>query len=227
MRLVYLDKSLLQLVILKDEVIQLQQNKLMSKLIVKETNVTLENIAQNSKAGSGGERDLNFLKYLVDNNLLDMREAFLKRTSTGAPEEYFLDRYKKMSYESDRHFLCRTMIQDELMRMGINAYSDMTIGDMNILRANSSYDIMTDDFKTLIDVGLTPARNFFRGLTDTRVENYLITTYFDDYMDDIVFAVFNRVNDGNFISAVKDYEEGFKMYIPNPQEKYELPMADI
>jgi len=153
--------------------------------------------------------------------LLYQKEVFLKRTNVGINEEYYLEHYKKMSYESDRHFLCRTIIQDELKRLGFETFSDMSVGDMNILRSNSNYDIVTTDFSTIIDVGLTPARNYFRGLTDLRVRNYLITTYFDDYMDDIIFGCFTRSNDDDFIVAVKDYQEGFKQYVPNnAQEEY-------
>jgi hypothetical protein len=65
-----------------------------------------------------------------------------------------------------------------------------------------------------VDIGLTPARNFFRGLTDLKVKYYLITTYFDDYIDDIRFGLFKRSDDSSFINAVKDYEEEYNLYAP-------------
>jgi hypothetical protein len=189
------------------------------KLRQRDVSVTLEKVLDNSKANSGGERDTNFLKYLIDSKLLIQGEAVLKRTSTAISEEYYLERYRKMSYESDRHFLCRTVIQDELKKMHINTISCVDIGDMNILRSSSNYDIATEDHTAIIDVGLSPARNFFRGLTDLKVRNYLITTYFDDYMDDIVFSTFSRSNDKDYINAVMEYEEGFKLYTPDPMRR--------
>lgn len=193
----------------------MKQSKLFEKLEIRESTLTLKHVLDNSKADSGGERDVNFIGFLIDNRLLERGEAALKRTSIGTPEEYYLERYKKMSYESDRHFLCRTIIQDELKRLEIDTFAGLNIGNMNVLRANSSYDIVTADFSTIIDVGLTPARNYFRGLTDLRIRSFLLTTYFDDYMDDITFFTLNRKNDDYFIDAVKDYEEGFKQYIPS------------
>lgn len=195
----------------------MDSKKILNVLESRSSTVSLPNILQNSKAASGGERDLAFLKYLIDNKLLIQSEAVLKRKSIGIEEEYYLDRYKKMSYESDRHFLCRTIIQEELKEKGIETYESIDIGNMDILRSNSNYDIVTKDFDSIIDIGLTPARNFFRGLTDFRVKNYLLTTYFDDYMDDIIFGVFFRHDDENFINAVRDYADGFKSYIPHTQ----------
>ncbi|MDK2799636.1 MAG: hypothetical protein PWP27_1367 [Clostridiales bacterium] len=185
---------------------KLQNSKLLSKLEVKNISVTLEHILDNSKANSGGEKDVNFLKKLVADETLLLTQAILKRTALDINEEYYLERYKKINFETDQHFLCRTIIQDELKRMGIDTDHSVSVGDMNILHTNSNYDIVTDDFSVLIDVGLTPARNYFRGLTDLRVKNYLITTYFDDYIDDIIFAVFTRANDERFVQAVKHYE---------------------
>ena len=63
-------------------------------------------------------------------------------------------------------------------------------------------------------MGLTPARNFFRGLTDPRVKYYLISTFFDDYMDDIILGLFKRSDDTSFIDAVRDYEDGYRLYTP-------------
>jgi hypothetical protein len=69
----------------------------------------------------------------------------------------------------------------------------------------------------LIDIGLTPARNYFRGLTEPRSKNFLITAYFDDYMDNIIFSCFTKINETSLLDAVREYVEGFKMYIPNAQ----------
>jgi hypothetical protein len=195
----------------------LENSNLIKKLKTREVSVTLDNILDNSRANSGGQRDMNFLNYLVESGLLKLTEAVLVRTNTDFAEEYYLERYKKINYETDRHFLCRTIIQDELLKMGIPSISDISVGNMDILRSNSNYDIVTDDFGAIIDIGLTPARNYFRGLTDLKVRNYLITTYFDDYIDEIIFGVFTRSNDKDYLDAVRDYEEGYKMFIPNPQ----------
>lgn len=191
-------------------------SKLIEKnLVFKEAEVSLQHMLDNSKAESGGERDVNFLKYLVDNKLLIYREAFLKRSLLNKDEEYYKENYKKAKYESDRHFLCRTMVQEELKNIGVPTMNSINIGDMSVLRANSCYDIVTNDLTAIIDIGLTPARNYFRGLTDSRVKLFLISTYFDDYMDDILFSVFARGSDEHFFNAVKDYEEGFKLYKGN------------
>lgn len=199
----------------------MENSNLIKKLGTREISVTLDNILDNSKANSGGERDLNFLNYLIESGLLILTEAVLVRTKTDFAEEYYLERYKKINYETDRHFLCRTIIQDELLRMGIPTISDISVGNMDILRSNSNYDIVTEDFSAVIDIGLTPARNYFRGLTDLKVRNYLITSYFDDYIDEIIFGIFTRSNDKDYLDAVKDYEEGFKLFVPNPPEQYE------
>jgi hypothetical protein len=200
-------------------VISLKKNKLSDILLFRDVSISLQHVLDNSKADSGGERDVNFLKYLLDNKLMVMNEAILKRSSPDIIEEYYLERYKRESYESDRHFLCRTVIQDELQKLGISTSFGAEAGNMAILRSSSNYDIVLDDFSAIIDVGLTPARNFFRGLTDLRVKDYLVTTYFDDYMDDIIFSVFKRENDSDFIEAIKDYQEGFKQYTPQVQER--------
>lgn len=202
----------------------LRNSKLVDLLLVRPVSVTFENIIHNSKAASGGERDVNFLKFLVDSKLLVQSESVLRRSNSDIVEEYYLERYKKMNFESDRHFLCRTVIQDELKKLGIETMSGIGAGNMSILRADSNYDIVAADFSAMIDVGLTPARNYFRGLTDLRVRNYLITTYFDDYMDDIIFCTFSRANDQNFLDAITDYQEGFKDYTPNYNEQPENRM---
>lgn len=189
--------------------------KLPEILVKREVSATLENVLDNSRADSGGKRDVNFLKYLIDSNLLVQSEAILKRTNIDFKEEYYLERYKKISFETDRHFLCRAIIQDEFDRMGIKTFDNMEVGNMEILRSNSNYDIVLSDFSAIIDVGLTPARNYFRGLTDLKIGSFLISSYFDDYMDDIVFSVFTRSNDQDFIDAVKDYAKGYGQYIPN------------
>lgn len=180
--------------------------KLVENLKFRENSLTLEHIIENSKADSGSRRDVDFLKYLVDNKILLLREAILQRRKIGLPEVYYIDKYKKANNESNRHFLCRAMIQEELENIGINTTSFMDMGDMNILRESSNYDILTSDLSAAIDVGLTPARNYFRGLTDKRMELFLITSYFDDYMDDIVFSVFSRADDNRFFECIKDYE---------------------
>jgi len=178
----------------------------METLNFRENPITLEHILGNSKADSGGRRDVDFLKYLIDNNVLLLREAVLKRKKIGLPEVYYLDKYKKANFESSRHFLCRSMIQEELENLGIETMSFMDVGDMSVLHENSNYDIITSDLSAAIDIGLTPARNYFRGLTDKRVQVYLITTFFDDYMDDIVFSAFSRADDVRFFESIKDFE---------------------
>ena len=188
---------------------------LMKKLIKIQTSVSLENILDNSKAKSGGDKDINFLMFLLNNGLIVREEVILKRTITDFKERTFEEKYKKANYESIRHFLCRALIQDELMLIGINTSSSVEVGDMKILRTSSNYDIVSDDLSFIADIGLTPARNFFKGLTDLRVKYYLITTYFDDYMDDIAFTLFKRSEDNLFLSAVRDYEEDFKLFTPD------------
>ncbi|HHV98500.1 MAG TPA: hypothetical protein GXX36_02825 [Clostridiaceae bacterium] len=180
--------------------------KLLENLKFRENSVTLEHILDNSKADSGGRRDVDFLKYLIDNKALLLREAIMKRNKIGLPEVYYLDKYKKANFESSRHFLCRTMLQEELENLGIETMPFTDVGDMNILHENSNYDIVTTDLSATIDIGLTPARNYFRGLTDKRVQIYLITAFFDDYMDDIVFSAFSRTDDTRFFECIKDYE---------------------
>mgnify|MGYP001049616604 CR=1 FL=1 len=196
----------------------MESDILMEKLTRRKTSVSLENILDNSRADSGGDRDVNFLYFLLDNNLLLQEEAILKRTITEFREDAFTEKYKKQNYESIRHFLCRALIQEELMFLGINTKNSVEAGNMEILRSSSSYDIAADDVSFIADIGLTPARNFFKGLTDRRVKYYLITTYFDDYMDDIVFTIFKRSDDNLYLDAVKEYEEGFKVYTPVFQE---------
>ncbi|MCX8130274.1 MAG: hypothetical protein N3I35_09270 [Clostridia bacterium] len=197
----------------------MSKGKLLENLLFKDISISLKHVLDNSKADSGGERDINFLNYLVENKLVIMSEAVLKRSATDIVEEYYLERYKKMNYESDRHFLCRTVIQDELQKLGIKTLSDIEAGNFDILRSSSNYDIVLEDFSAIIDVGLTPARNYFRGLTDLKVKHYLLTSYFDDYMDDIIFSVFSRSNDNDFLEAVRDYQEGFKLYTPQQQQR--------
>lgn len=197
----------------------MKKHKITDLLHKRETTVSVENVLDNARADSGGIQDVDFLKYLVDNHLLIQTEAFLKRAGTEIVEEYYLEQYRKMNHESGKHFLCRAIIQDELKKSRINTHSGADVGDMRVLRVDSNYDIVTDDYSTLIDVGLTPARNFFRGLTDSRVEHYLISNYFDDYMDDIVFSIFTRSDTGDFIDAVREYEQGFLLYKPESHEE--------
>lgn len=196
----------------------LESEILMKKLNRRNSTVSLENILDNSRADSGGDRDINFLNFLLDNKLLIQEELVLKRTIIDFKEDFFENKYKKTNYESTRHYLCRALIQDELMLLGINTSNSVEVGDMKILRSSSNYDIVADDLSFISDVGLTPARNFFRGLTDLRVKFYLITTYFDDYMDDIIFGLFKRNNDTSFIDAIRDYEDGYKLYYPTYEE---------
>lgn len=195
--------------------INLDSAKLFNTTKAREISVTLDNILDNSKASSGGHRDVNFLKYLIDNRLLNVSEVTLKRTKESFDEEFFKETYKKMSYESDRHYLCRASIQEELKKLGIKTSVGLDVGNMGILRANCSYDIVSSDFSLIIDIGLTPARSYFRGLTDLRVQHYLLSPYFDDYMDEIIFANFSRISRNAFLEAMKDYQEGFKDYTPN------------
>jgi hypothetical protein len=195
----------------------LENSNLIKKLKTREVSVTLDNILDNSRANSGGQRDMNFLNYLVESGLLKLTEAVLVRTNTDFAEEYYLERYKKINYETDRHFLCRTIIQDELLKMGIPSISDISVGNMDILRSNSNYDIVTDDFGAIIDIGLTPARNYFRGLTDLKVRNYLITTYFDDYIDEIIFGVFTRSNDKTILMLSGTMKKVIKCLYPIPK----------
>lgn len=192
----------------------MESSILVKKLNSMQSNTDFSHILDLSKADSGGSRDINFLKLLVDNKLLTYKETVLKRSTTGISESFYKENYVKMNFESNRHFLCRSVIQEELKRLDIDTISGIDVGNMEVLRTNSNYDIITNDFSALIDVGLTPARNYFRGLTDLKVKNYLITSYFDDYIDDIIFFNFSRTDDDLFINAVKDYEEGFKLYSP-------------
>lgn len=204
----------------------MQISSLLEKMILQESSITLEHILDISKANSGGERDVHFLNFLLENGLLLHREAVLKRTQFDRTEEYFLTRYKKMNYESDRHYYCRTALQEEFKNIGIESYSGIDVGNMQILRTNSNYDIVTEDFQCMIDIGLSPARNYFRGLTDLRSRDFLITSFFDDYMDDVVFSVFTRTADQDFLDAVREYEEGFKPYMAMPQ-KLSAPQETI
>ncbi len=190
----------------------MESDILMKKLIERHTTVSFENVLDNSRADSGGDVDVNFLYVLLDNNLLLKEEVILKRTITDFKEEVIATRYKKQNHESIRHFLCRALIQDELMHLGIKTSASVEVGNMNILRSNSNYDIAADDLSFIADIGLTPARNFFRGLTDPRVKYYLITTYFDDYMDEVIFTKFKRSDDNLFLDAVRNHEEAYKIY---------------
>lgn len=190
----------------------MQNSRLMDILVNHDVSVSLDNILQNSKASSGGSRDVSFLRSLLDNRQLMASEAILKRSSSDIPEEYYHENYKKLNMESDRHFLCRAIIQDELKKLGVETMVSVDLGEMNILRENSCYDVVLSDFSAAIDIGLTPARNFYKGLTDLRVKNYLITNYFDDYIDDIVFFVLSRNDDKAFIDAVKEFQATFDAY---------------
>jgi hypothetical protein len=197
----------------------MKDSSLVGKLQKRPVSVSLDNIMQNSKASSGGERDVDFLKYLMDHRLLLLDEVLLKRTDIPFHEESYSEKYGKTSYESDRHYYCRAIIQEELQKMHLDTYNGIDVGNMSILRSNSNYDVVTQDFSAIIDIGLSPARNFFRGLTDLRVKNYLITSYFDDYMDDIIFACFSRSGNEDFLNAVLDYQEGYKEYKPAGEER--------
>ncbi|MDQ2086102.1 hypothetical protein RBH29_06600 [Herbivorax sp. ANBcel31] len=180
-------------------------NLLMEKLISRDASVTMENVLCNSKSSSGGEEDLNFLKCLIDNKLLEQEEKILKRTNIDFNEALYEEKYPKMKYESSRHYFCRAIIQDELQKLGISTTYGSEAGNLNILRTSSNYDITAEDLSFLIDIGLTPARNYFKGLTDFKVKNYLISTYFDDYMDEIIFCSLKRNDDESFLEAVKNY----------------------
>ena len=204
----------------------MEKTNLSNILVNRDLSLTLDYVLENSKAGSGGERDLNFLKFLVENKLLNISEASLKRSDSSIVEEYYLDRYKKMNLESDRHFLCRTVIQDELRKLGINTYSGLDVGNMDILRSNSNYDIVADDYSFIIDVGLTPARNYFRGLTDPRIKHYLHTSYFDEYMDDIIFSIFTKGDEISYLEAISEYREKYKEYVPQGSGENELLYND-
>ncbi|NLD47713.1 MAG: hypothetical protein GX660_11015 [Clostridiaceae bacterium] len=185
---------------------------------IRDTGTSFENILDNSKANSGGEQDLSFLRRLISNNLLETKEFALKRTVTDINEEYYQEKYRKMNYESTRHYLCRAVIQEELKKLGINNTCCVDVGNMDLLRSNSSYDIAADDLSFIIDVGLTPARNFFKGLSDLRVGYYLVTTYFDDYMDDIVFFALRRTNDELFLKELSGYKEEYRELVPESIE---------
>ena len=103
-------------------------------------------------------------------------------------------------------------------KLGIETLCSESLGDLNILRSNENYDIVTYDRSAAIDVGFASARKFFKCLTDLNVKNYLVTPLFDDYIDDIVFSVFSRSSDSDFIDAVKEYQEGFKKYVPQASD---------
>lgn len=184
----------------------MQNSSLLEKLKKNEVSITLEHIFENSKAASGGENDVHFLRQLIADGLVAHYEVALKRTGMDLSEEYLLNRYNKMKLESDRHFFCRAMLQEEFKRLGFDSFSGLDVGNMQILRSNSHYDIITEDFQCIIDIGLAPARNFFRGLTDLRTRCYMITSFFDDYMDDVLFSVFIRGRDQDFLDAVKKHE---------------------
>jgi hypothetical protein len=186
----------------------------MELLTISENELYLVHILENAKADSGGERDINFLKFLVRTNLLKVNEMVLKRKIFDLSEDYYYGKYSKANLESNRHFLCRAIIEEELRNSGIKTYAGVDVGNMDILHSNSNYDIVTEDFGTLIDIGLTPARNFFRGLTEPRVRAYMLTNYFDDYTDNIIFNVFTKTNEQYFFDAIRDYEEGSKDYFP-------------
>lgn len=195
------------------------KSTLIDKLETREVSLSLQHILDNSKADSGGQRDINFLKHLVENKLLLQEEAILKRKLQDLPEEYYYENYRKNNLESDRHFLCRSIIQEELKKLGIKTLTGIDAGNMDILRSSANYDIVTEDYGEIMDIGLTPARNYFRGLSETRVKHYFITTYFDDYMDSIIFSVFSKTDEQLFGDALRDFEEGFKQYIPHLPEQ--------
>lgn len=205
----------------------MEKRNLTDLLNQRDISIRLDEIFDTSKASSGGERDLNFLQYLMDQRLLIRRELVLKRKMIGINEEYFSGRYKKTRFESDRHFTCRAVIQEELKSLGINTMNSIDIGNMSILRENCNYDIVTEDFSTIINIGLTPARNYFRGLTDVRIQDFMLTNFFDDYIDDIIFSTFSRTDDAAFLNMVLDYENGFKTYSPSgTDESMEQELMD-
>jgi hypothetical protein len=179
---------------------------LTNEFLIKDPEVSLKHILDNSRAESGGEKDVKFLEYLIEAKALLFKETVLKRKQPHHNEEYYKERYKKAKYESDRHLICRAVIHEELKEIGISTVSSVNIGDMNILRSNSCYDIASADFSILIDIGYAPARNYFRGLTDLRVKYYMLSPFFDDYMDDIRFSVFMRGSEKRFLDMVGDYE---------------------
>lgn len=196
----------------------MESDILMTKLNRINSAVSIDTLLENFKSDSGGDRDVNFLKFLIDNSLLLHEEVILKKTITDFRESFFKKKYTKSNSESTRHYLCRALIQEEFKLLGVNTLNWVEAGNINILRSNSNYDIAAEDLSFIADVGSTPARNFFRGLTDLRVKLYLVTNYFDDYIDDIIFEVFKRGDDNRFIDAVRDYEEGYKLYTPISEE---------
>lgn len=193
-------------------------DKLIKSVHTREISTSIENILDNSKAESGGEQDLSFLWNLINSKLLEAEEIVLKRTVPDINEEYYQEKYRKMNYESTRHYLCRATIQEELKKLGINNTCCVDVGNMDILRSNSSYDIAADDLSFIIDVGLTPARNYFKGLSDIRVRYFLVTSYFDDYMDDIVFFALRRTNDELFLNELRAYKEEYREIVPDITE---------
>jgi len=82
---------------------------LMPKLVFRDISVSFDNVLDVAKASSGGQRDVNFLKFLVDSKLLVQEEAILARTITDFKEETYMQKYKKMRDESTRHYLCRAI----------------------------------------------------------------------------------------------------------------------
>ncbi|TYQ15531.1 UNVERIFIED_CONTAM: hypothetical protein Cloal_1998 [Acetivibrio alkalicellulosi] len=185
-------------------------NLLDTKLTKREASVTMENVLFNSKSESGGKQDVNFLNDLISEKLLIQEEFILKRTNIDFREELYEEIYPKVSHESSRHYFCRAIVQEELKKLAIDTTYDTQAGDMSILRSSSIYDIAANDMSFLIDIGLTPARNYYKGLTDLKVKYYLISTYFDDYMDEIIFCSLKRTNDTSFINSVRNYEESFR-----------------
>lgn len=193
-------------------------DKLIKSVHTREISTSIEKILDNSKAESGGEQDLSFLWSLINSKLLETEEFVLKRTVPDINEEYYQEKYRKTNYESTRHYLCRATIQEELKKLGINNTCCVDVGNMDILRSNSSYDIAADDLSFIVDVGLTPARNYFKGLSDIRVRYYMITSYFDDYMDDIVFFTLRRTNDELFLKELRSYKEEYRELVPDNTE---------
>jgi len=68
---------------------------LMPKLVFRDISVSFDNVLDVAKASSGGQRDVNFLKFLVDSKLLVQEEAILARTITDFKEETYMQKYKK------------------------------------------------------------------------------------------------------------------------------------
>lgn len=188
---------------------------ILKKILTFTPTMPFDRILNVSKANSGGDEDYNFLKSLYDNKLINHTEGILKRSVNNLDEEYFIKKYTKQTFESINHYLCRTIIQEELHNLDINTFSSVEMGNLNILSSNANYDIVTENYDVLIDIGFTPARNYFKGLTDLRVQYYMMVNFFDDYDDDIIFSIFTRADDNKFLDSVKLYTDSKTNKISN------------